>query len=111
MSVTLSVGNPINDVEKFYDLPVSTESGFRSVIEPIAEKHELTLIDWGTFSEVTKINLALFLEEIEIIREAILTLSDVSIQAKSHYFSRLGELAREAERLVKERPDIRLLIG
>lgn len=111
MSVTLSIGNPINDVEKFYDLPISTESGFRSVIEPIAEKHELTLVDWGTFSEVTKINLALFLEEIEVIREAILILNDESMQTKNHYFGRLGELASEAERLIKERPDICLLIG
>ncbi|MFB9246263.1 hypothetical protein IV454_19865 [Massilia antarctica] len=111
MSVTLSIGNPINNDEKFYHLAVSTESGFHSVIEPIAEKYGLTLIDWGIFSEVTKINIILFLAEINTIREAILILSNESVQTKNHYFGRLGELASEAERLIKERPDIRLLIG
>ncbi|NHZ83216.1 hypothetical protein F2P44_28665 [Massilia sp. CCM 8695] len=81
------------------------------MIEPIAEKYGLTLIDWGTFSEVTKENLTLFLEEVNLIRDAILVLRDESMETKIHYLGRLGELASESERLIKERPDMRLMIG
>lgn len=111
MSVTLSIANPLDDDEKFYHLAISTESGFHSVIEPIAGKYGLTLIDWGNCVAVTKENLAEFLAELVVLRDAIRVLDEEAIVTKLHYLGRLDDLMVEAERLIKKRPDIRLLVG
>jgi hypothetical protein len=101
----------MNEKEVFYHLPVSTESGFHSLIEPIVEKYGLTLADWGTCVEVNKDNLVLFLDEMKVIRQAIPNLIEETTQEKSHYLGRIRDLAIEVERLINERADIRLLIG
>lgn len=112
MSVTATVESPLNDEERSFNIPVCTEALYRDVIFPIAEVHNLSLIDdWGIFVRINQENINLFFEELKTLCDCINKLNSCPEQTKQHILQRLNTLSVEINRMLVARVDIVILIG
>lgn len=111
MSVSLMISNPINDKEKNFYLPISTERVFQDHWMPIITELDLEWV--GFFQsgiELEKEDIGLVLKELEKMQNWIITYKDN--EQEEQMIERLKSLNEILiEFLNNSRKDIKIYIG
>lgn len=111
MSVSLMISNPINDREKYFNLPISTEGVFQDHWMPIITELDLEWIRcFQSGIELDKEDIELVLAELEKMHNWIVTYKDN--ERGEQMLERLKSLNETLiEILNTSRKDIKVYIG
>lgn len=95
-----------------YDIPVCTQNIFTRVISPVADRLGLDLVSqWGTFVEVTSVNLDDFLTQIDTLVSEIAKSDELGEAVRVHVRLRLSNLKIQVLEVAGSDPDFEVLVG